>query len=145
MYETSNTIPDGYTAERFIQGVPGIYSDVRVKCRLMLHSERYVSSDAISRAKPAESSDIIVKFLCKYLKDWDLKGSDGSTVKIGFDTVRLIQPLLIERLYRVISGLDAGDLDPAKTTTEREVNTALEALLEDKPAAVVEAENDEKN
>lgn len=139
-------IPDGYTSEAFIKGVEGMYDDTRISYRRMLHEERYVINGDIAKKGPKEASRLIVSVLCKFIRQWDARSrADQELIPLTFERVRKVEPKLIERLYSIVSGWEAGDVDPNKEATKTDADEDLEAILSGTPGAIAREGNDEKN
>lgn len=140
-----NVIEDGYTEPFFIKEIPGIHSDVRGKQRPMLHQERYVIDERLRSVKSTEQSRVMIESIVRHVAEWDLKDRSGEPVKITYDSAKVLKNLLIERLYRIVLGVDAGDEDPERPFTSSQVSSEYEALLEGANATIKQAERDEGN
>ena len=108
-------IHDGYTLTGFIKGRDRLYPDLRFTYRPVIIQNRSVIFNAISQAnqagKPAEAEAIAAKACKSHLLSWDLTGKGGETLPTEADHVVQIPPELNNRLFRVLMGQDAPDLD----------------------------------
>lgn len=146
MAKNRNTIPAGSVASRYIAESPRTYDACRISVQLLTHEERYQASDKIGACKsPLQASRLIRDLIARRLKSWDLTGDDGEVLPITPEVIAVIQPRMVERLYNIIMGFEAGDEDPADAVTQEDSDANVDAIFGEKTKAQALAENDAKN
>lgn len=138
---------DGYTEPGYIAEVPGIHGAVRFKFRPMLSEKRSRVMDGLKEKKAAEQDAIVAKTLAEYVVEWDLTDAKGKPVGRTPDTFRRIKPKLFYRLWDIVLGFDATDLDPAWTddTLADHVDDLMETTDSPAPIGTVREARDSKN
>jgi len=102
-------IPDGYTESGYIAGVPRLFLAVRFEFRPMLVEEKQQA------AKDGEGGNVrktMAEWLARKITRWDLQDADGQTLPIDAKTILRLRPKLFDRLFDVVAGNEASDLDP---------------------------------
>lgn len=136
---------DGYTHPFYIRAIPGLHGDTRGKVRRALHNERYIIQQAAQAASPSESSKVVISAICMHIKECDAKNREGAAYDAKYDSTRLMDNVLLERMYRIAIGIDPGDEDPKRPWGNDEVRSEFEALMENKDPAVAREEAEAGN
>lgn len=121
-------IHDGYTVAGYIQEVPRLYPAVRFTFRPVLSQNRAVVFQEIQLTTDARKGETIAAELVKsQILSWDIVDHEGNAVEITTTNALRIQPLLFNRLFKVIIGDRAPDEDPNVSAPQR--NRDSEASL----------------
>lgn len=121
--QTVGYFHDGYTVDGYIDGVDRLYPAVRFRFRPMLTQNRAVIDNQISLSRdPRKTESIAAQVICAQLEAWDLVKPDGETIKLTVSEVLRIPPALMNRLYRVVMGMDPPDEDPDVPDAQRDDN-----------------------
>lgn len=147
MSELLSIIPldDGYTESAYVAAFPNVHGAHRIKYRPLTHHERFVVGNALGTKPPAQASQVLAATLAKQIKDWDVCAANGGTLPVNASSMAMLKPNLIERFYAIVSGRDGGDPDPDAAPDSDALDKELQAILEDRLAADVQAEGDLKN
>jgi hypothetical protein len=138
---------DGYTEQGFIAEVPGIHGEVRFKFRPMRCEVRSRVMDAMKDKKPAEQDAIVAKHLADHIVEWNVEDDRGKSVPVKIDTFRRLKPKLFYRLWDVVLGFDATDIDPAwgDDAVADHVDDLMEAADSPEPIGAATEARDAKN
>lgn len=134
-------IADGYTESGYIAEKPGIYEAVHFKYRRMLHGALARVRDKMNQGN-LDGAKAVYPELAEHLKEWDVKeydkdGKEVGTLKLGVKEVARLAPQLVEKLFNIIAGYQASDVEPSSDKPQRdEIDELLEAST---------AETDAKN
>lgn len=148
MPKVLNYIPDGYTETGYIAEVPRIHGEVRFTFRPMLNEERaIVYGRRAKELSPRELEQQFAAEIVARVNEWSLVQDDGSPLAITRENVLRLKPMLFQRLFQIVAGSDASDVDPTwPQEAKAEVADAkIEATLLDRPAGAVLQEHREKN
>lgn len=113
-----NYIPDGYTEKGYIEPSDGKHDALAFTYRPMLPEERDAVEEVLAIRPAREGSQVVAAAVAHALFEWDLRDVNGCPVPVGLDLVRRLRPTLLDKLYAVVSGREAGDPPPKQTTTE---------------------------
>lgn len=104
-------IADGFTRDGFIAEVDGLHEAVRFTYRPVLPMER-VEHFAKMNGQPDDKAErATMCVVAGKLSSWNVTDHNDKPVQISELNVGRIVPW--NRLYRIVFGLDASDLDPA--------------------------------
>jgi hypothetical protein len=121
-------IHDGYTLPGYIAAAPRLYPALRFTFRPILSQNRAVIFRQIASANdPRREESLAAQAVKAQLVDWDLKDHKGEVVPIDVPSILRMQPRLMNRLFRVLMGDEAGDEDPNLSDGQR--SDAAEAEL----------------
>lgn len=122
---------DGYTADGYIAGVDRLYPSVRFRFRPVLTQNRAViDSQMPAGGDPRKSETLAATVICAQLESWDMQkpktmGSDELVaIELEASEVLRIPPALMNRLYRVVMGIDPPDEDPEASDDKRDNDAA---------------------
>jgi hypothetical protein len=137
----------GCDERAYIAEQPRLHPSLRFKFRPMLAEERDTIANAGSRKTPSEYHQILAAALAARIKDWDAKKRDGHTLSIEAATVRTLQPRLFDRVYAIVCGDSASDVDPQSPAAEVNLSAeaALQAAISGQSVGEVKQEADRKN
>ncbi len=119
-------IRDGFTRGGFIKEVDGLHGELRFTFRPMLPEERNAVRRLVGTEKGDKGDVILRTAIADHLVDWSAADDEGRSIKVGPEGVRRLPPSLYDRLYLIVSGMDASDPDPEATS---EVETGYAAAL----------------
>jgi hypothetical protein len=111
-------IRDGFTRRSFIKEVPGLHGELRFSYRPMLPEQRNAVRRLVSGEKGDKGDVLLRTAIAEHLVDWSATDDDGRSVKIGPEGVRRLPPALYDRLYLIVSGMDASDPEPDASDEE---------------------------
>jgi hypothetical protein len=141
-----NYIPEGYVEKAFLRGVPGLYADFRIEYRPVLPQNRTVIVRAVGRLPDDQQDPAAAKAVAKQLVSWDL-ANIGKPVSITVENVLRLRPALFQRLFNVVLGMEAPDIDPQAPVVEvaAQATDLLEAAINGRLTADVRDEAAVKN
>lgn len=125
-------IADGYTESGYIAEKPGIYEAVRFKYRRMLHGALARVRDRMNQGS-LDGAKAVYPELAEHVKEWDVKEYDKDekevgTLKIGVKEVARLAPQLVEKLFNIVAGYQASDMERSDDKPQRdEIDELLEA------------------
>lgn len=105
-------IRDGFTRRGYVKEVPGLHGEMRFSFRPMLPEQRNAVRRIVSQEKGDKADVLLRTAIAEHLVDWSAADEEGRDVKIGPEGVRRLPPSLYDRLYLIISGMDASDPEP---------------------------------
>ena len=143
-----NYIPDdGYTEKAFLKGEPRLYDDFRFEFRPMRIEDKNTIVAAAQQMKPGERDGVLAKAMLPRIVSWDMKDGKGSTVKITHQKIMALKPKLFNRVFWIITGDEATDVDPLETAEERSEldQLRLDAAINGRSFGCERQEVDEKN
>lgn len=111
-------IRDGFTRRGFIKEIPGLHGELRFEYRPMLPEQRNAVRRLAGEAKGDKGDLMLRTAIAEHLVDWSASDDAGKSVKADADGVRRLPPALYDRLYLIVSGMDASDPDPQATIEE---------------------------
>ena len=147
----NNLIPTGksYSELGFIEAVMGLYDEpLRFSFRPLLPEEQADHFEKVQkltgRAKQRRAE---AHLTASRLVKWDQKDGHGDAVEPTPVNVLSLKPVLMNRLYGIVAGLDASDIDPEWALEDKtEIQDAEYAsALTGKPVSEVLLEGREKN
>lgn len=108
-----NFVPDdGYTEKGFIKATPGLHGDLRFEYRPFLVGPRSKLLRELESLAQEKQDAILAMTFVDRLTEWDLKDQEGNPVPVTLDKARRLKPSLFYRLWAILLGTDASDLDP---------------------------------
>lgn len=131
---TLEFIPDGYTLDGYIAEVPGLHGALRFVYRPCTASENAVTGGAVDkviRQSPAKAERIVATGVCKQLVSWSVQNpKTKEAVDIVPATAVRLQPALFAKLFDIIRGARASDVDPniddkGKPNEQNEIDALL--------------------
>lgn len=146
MADTLCIIPqdDGYTEPFYVKAIPGVYGSVRGRFRPLTHPERQVVTAKVATLAPVESSHYMLRTVCTFVKEWDIKNEKGAAVPLEPAKV-FLRGALLDRLFNIVCGFDGGDIDPEAGETKEQAIVNLEADLKAAAVGPTREELDLKN
>lgn len=99
-------IDDGYTIAGKIDRYPGIYPELRFTYRPVLSERRN------RYLRDAQDVEKIVRhradLISEHVVSWDIRDASGNELPKKYDTVRKLQPLLLDRMIEIIMGYSSN-------------------------------------
>lgn len=124
-----DVIPDdGYTEPAYIKAMNGVHGEIRFTYRPMLiqeQSKATAEAAEAGRAKPERYDRVCAERLAKHLLSWSIRGADGRPLAIEVNTLLRIKPMVFLRLWAIVLGTQASDIDP-EWSEEQEAETAAD-------------------
>lgn len=147
MKKLTHYISDGYEEDGYIAELPGLFPALRFKYRPMLVEARDTLAQALSSRRPSESHKALSAAMASRIVNWDASDATGKPLPIEPVTFQHLRPRLFDRLYAIVCGDSASDIDPkaAPQAQNAEAEAALQAAIEGRPVSEVKREADEKN
>jgi hypothetical protein len=139
---------DGYTEPGYIKAIVGIHGDIRFTYRPMLiqeQSKATAEAGEAGRGKPERYDRVCAEKLAHHLLTWSLRDSSGTPLAIEINTLLRIKPMAFLRLWAIVLGTQASDIDPEWTEEVQAVKTEEQADYSPAPIGQARAEADEKN
>lgn len=127
---------DGYTEEGFIKGTPGLHGDLRFTYRPFLVEERSKLLRELESLAQEKQDAIVAKTFTERLTHWNLKDQKGAVVSVSINIARRLKPSLFYRLWAILLGTDASDLDPEWASEQRTDLLESEIEANERPAPV---------
>jgi hypothetical protein len=140
-------IADGYTQPGYIQPAANLHEALRFRFRPVLSAQRSALIEAAERSQAGEFDQRARELLAEQLVEWDLVDPAGQPVEIAREAVDRLQPELFLKLYRIVLGYSASDVDPDWPTEQQEKLGAdvHAAQAAGKTLGELREERDEKN
>ena len=113
---------DGGTRKIYLDGVDGLYDELRLVVRTTTNAQIEASDDEISGmigAKVDARRRAQARFIVSQIIKWDAQDGDDEA-PITVDNLRCLQPQLYKRVCNVVYGVDGGDTDPESEKPHRE-------------------------
>ncbi|HTU22509.1 MAG TPA: hypothetical protein VMG10_31010 [Gemmataceae bacterium] len=138
---------DGYTESGTIIGMPGLYPTVNFSWRPMLQEQLVAYYKAVEKASTWQTRQIVAKLLAEHIVSWDIKDKKEQVMEIKTARCLRIKDKLFTRLFGIVSGQEAPDVQSGQTDDEIEAAASdlLKAATVDLPVAVVREEREVKN
>lgn len=144
---------DGFSQPGFIEGVPGLYPDLRFTFRMMLRTDVADFFDKTGRVKAGQGEKIAANTMAEHISDWSMIDQDGDPVPInGANMIRpnnkrALPTRLFNRLLGIITGMEPSDIDPKWSDVESNghLSDITEAQKQDRPIGAVVDEERVKN
>jgi hypothetical protein len=157
--EALDYIPDddGYSEERFISGIPRLYSATTIRFRPVDIMKRAMLVEVRKRTNEEKFTDVLLRELTSHLVSWSLqmrsniKDNDSALISMPIQLAyvkRLRIPLLLRMFDIVIWGADGGDPFPLESLEAGEPDDfekRMKAMLEDPKPVAETIEADQKN
>lgn len=140
-------IPDGYEEPAYIAERPGVHKALRFAYRPMLVEARDTLAIAANK-KPKESYHaILAAAMASRIVGWSASDPSGKPLPVTAASILGLRPLLFDRLYSIISGDSAGDIDPQETPekVDEAAEAALQAAITGIPVQQAKQEANAKN
>ncbi len=136
-----------YTQDGFIAASPGLHGELQFTYRPFLMEDRARYMVQVEKLPLAQQYGKAAAELGKRLASWSLENPDGTPLKITTDNVRRVKPALLDRLWLIVLGIEASDIDPQWDTeqTEEHVEAIEEAAAAPAPIGDVLEEKAAKN
>ncbi len=145
---TLNFIPDdGYTEKAYIQLSLGMHGELRFSYRPMLVENRSAVLRSFDKMT-AEAADIKSSdLMAEHITEWDVKDARGEIVPVSVDVMRRIRPQLFYRMWGIMLGTGASDIDPKweESAKTREADLQFTTASQPKAIGEVREEDAEKN
>lgn len=127
---TKNIYRDGQTIDSYVAPVEGLHQGLTFKRRPMLAEEVEETESQIAKATPRQAVEIVVLTVTAKLVEWSEVTDDGKAAAITAGNVARLPYQLLNRVYRIVAGLTAGDLNrnTANGTTSTEADDFLKRL-----------------
>jgi hypothetical protein len=107
-------IEDGYTQSAYLKAESGIHPDVRFNFRPMTFQEVQQLNSQLAQYEFDHDKRAILaaEVIQRKVASWDIKDRQGQTkpIEAGF-IIRSMRPVVTQRIYNIVSGLEAGDVD----------------------------------
>lgn len=142
-----NYIPDGYTQHGYLEASDGKHDALAFAFRPMLPEERDAVEETLATRPARQGSQMVAAAVTHALVEWDLRDENGCPVAVGLDYVRRLRPVLLDKLYAVISGREASDPPTRQAVSEEKdfVARLLEAAGTGCTPCELGLEDDRKN
>lgn len=112
-------IHDGYTADGFIAESPRLHPSLRFTYRPMLAQNRTVVFREIAKCTdPRKEETLAAQTIKSQVLSWDLVDENGKAVDLTVSNILRVQPRLLSRLFDVVTGTQASDEDPQRSSDE---------------------------
>lgn len=115
-----NYIPDGYTQRGYIEASEGKHNSLTFAYRPMLSEDRDAVEEVLAIRPAREGSQTVSAAVTHALIEWDLRDENGCPVAVGLEYVRRLRPVLLDKLYAVVSGREASDAPPKQTAGQEQ-------------------------
>lgn len=141
-----NWVPnDGYTDKGFVKAEAGLHGEFRFTYRPFLVEERGKLLRQVE-SMPQEKQDAKgATELKERLVSWSLVNGKAAAVPISLDVIRRLKPALFYKLYSIVLGTMASDLDPEWEEATLLENIDAEIDAGPAPIGTVKEANAEKN
>jgi hypothetical protein len=113
-------IHDGYTLAGYIAAVPRLHPALRFVYRPMLTQNRSVVYRQIEQTNDARKEESIAAATIKsQLVSWDMTDHRGAGVPLEVPHILRSQPMMFQRLFRIVTGSGPSDEDPEAAADEQ--------------------------
>jgi hypothetical protein len=133
---TSHLIDDGYDYQGYIAERPGIHPALRFRYRPALPEEREEVTRHTGRSFILEVTDL----LGGKLTAWEIRDRQGKPRPVSGDTLRRVQPELLQAIIGIVLGWRASDPDPQDAGARAEARQDRAASGPPGDAKLMEAE-----
>ena len=119
METPSGYLFDGYETDAHIVEKPGIYPAVTFRFKPVLAQNLAVVLKLIGQADPRKGEEIAAELVERQVVSWDLAArlradeTDPQPVPIRAEHILRLHPYLSTRIFRIVTGEDAGDVKPS--------------------------------
>lgn len=118
---SKNIIRDGQTKAGYLELSEGRYEPMEFTYRPMLPEtvetvEAFVAVN--SQKDPVKTTHCVAAMVAKHIETWGEVEADGKPSPIIFENVRRLPFPVLNRLYRILAGLQASDPRPAATAPD---------------------------
>jgi len=127
---------DGYTEKGYIKAVPLLHDALRFEFRPFLAEERSKLLREQSELAEEKRDFLIAQAFVAHLVSWDLKDAKGNAIKIDLNIARRLKPALFYRIWAIILGSEASDLDPDWAEDDAAENIEIEKDAHSMPAPI---------
>ena len=140
-------ISDACTLDGYLAASPGLYPALRLRFRPATLSERAGMTDRQHEHSAGEFARGAAALMAQKIVSWEVLDAASPAPQISAESVLSLHAGLFRRLYLVVLGYEASDIDPAwpVETAEEVQRTRPRALAEDRAFADVGHERREKN
>ncbi len=142
MRKDSCFIPDdGYTEQGYIEAVRGLHGEFRFEYRPLLADQRSRILRTMSELKDEKQDVEVAKVLSQRIVSWSIDR------QISFDQTRRLLPAVFYKVWGIVLGTSASDLDPQWDNERKagEVENLVEAAAAEVPVGVARELTAEKN
>jgi hypothetical protein len=142
-----NYLTDFCTRPGYVAAAQQLHGPLRFTFRPALTSERSRLAEVAGEMQPEAFDAHAATFLAGKLVRWDLQGDQGQPIAVSDEALLRLQPELFVKLYSVVLGASASDIDPDWHDDEREEHHAEVQRAEQTGRSIgeVREEGDEKN
>ncbi|ANS03308.1 hypothetical protein [uncultured Mediterranean phage uvDeep-CGR2-KM19-C37] len=113
-------IHDGYTLKGYIAATPRLHPALRFDYRPMLTQNRSVIYRQIEQTQDARKEESIAAATVRsQLVSWDMVDHEGTSVPLEVPHILRSQPMLFQRLFRIVTGSSPSDEDPESHADEQ--------------------------
>jgi hypothetical protein len=123
---------DGQTRAGYIAAVPGLHGALRFGFRPMTFEQVELAEDALGKQKTVPKRVAVVQgIIATQLTDWDAVDANGSETRHGSPAVlSKLHPLVVNRLYAILTGRQASDPLPDGERSDDEHDAYVTELFE---------------
>jgi hypothetical protein len=138
-----------YTEPGFIAAEPGLFDDpLRFTFSPLIPEERGEHLDKVDAVTgTAKKQQVYAALMAERIKTWALVDGHGDAVELRPANILRLKPALFSRLYAIVLGVQASDLDPQWEPEKKQATTEdeYESALSGEPVCNVAQESLEKN
>lgn len=142
-------IDDGYTLSGYFHEQPGLHPSVRLKYRPLTIDEDARAADALAKMTSKTSeNDFLAQTIARHVIEWDLTVAGRVVPLTAADIKRNVRPGLFSRIYMLIAGMKACDVDPlgnGHAAEKQDEHIDAEAILSGTTPITIREERDTKN
>ena len=144
---SASFIADGYTQPGFIRPVDRLHDALRFRFRAVLSAQRSALVQTAERVTASEFDRQARELLVQNVLEWNLADTAGQPMAVNREAIDRLQPELFLKLYRIVFGYDASEVDP-EWPTDQQYKLATDARAAEsagKTIGEIREEQDEKN
>src|SRR5581483_448182 len=119
---------DGYSEPFVILGVPRLYPRDEGRFRPMVLEQLIDYWRVSEKLNELQIRKLVATYLAAQIEEWDLKDAKGEVWPLTQASMMRVKHKLFGRLFRMVSGDEAPDLEPGKPAEIRDED--LEAAIE---------------
>ena len=140
-------IPDGYTEDFYIKGVPGLYPDMKGTMRRMLGwecSEMWQRQGRVPVDNAKARDFVLAKAVMSHVLSWDFQRPVGDAMvacDLSADSFVHMVPAMRARLAQIVMGNEPDDSCPVASPQKEEWEKEMDAYVAGKHAEAINAGN----
>jgi len=138
-----------YTEPGYIAAEQGLYDDpLRFTFSPLIPEERGEHLDKVDAVNgTGKKQQVYAALIAERLKTWSLVDGHGDAVELRPANILRLKPALFSRLYAIVLGVQASDLDPQWEPEKKQASTEVEyeSALDGEPIGNTAQETLEKN